>query len=119
MSGIRKVMSNHDIQATWHYHNGTKHPYWRLMNPQHDYDPSQQPLQFKIYKDLPTLSLPLDAAPSVPSRPAAPRSSARRLIVEDIVLLPHTDVNVGRSQDWTHRRLALGQPPTRTVSRGR
>ena len=56
-------MSNHDIQATWHYHNGTKHPSGRLMNPQHGYDPSRQPLLFKIYKDLPSISLPLNLAP--------------------------------------------------------
>jgi len=43
-------MSNHDIQATWHYHDGTKHPSGRLMDPQHPFDPSRQPLLFKIYK---------------------------------------------------------------------
>ena len=60
-------MRNQDIQATWHYHDGTKHPYGRLMNPQHHYDPSRQPLPFKIYKDLPPIALPLDASPSVPA----------------------------------------------------
>ncbi len=60
-------MSNQDIQATWHYHDGTKHPSGRLMNPQHYYDPSRQPLLFKIYKDLPPISLPLDSSPSVPA----------------------------------------------------
>lgn len=56
-------MSNQDIQATSHYHDGTKHPDGRLMNPQHHYDPSQEPRLFKIYKDLPLISLPLDRAP--------------------------------------------------------
>jgi SagB-type dehydrogenase family enzyme len=56
-------MSNQDIQAAWHYHDGTKHPYGRLMNPQHHFDPSRQPLLFKIYKDLPPISLPFDPAP--------------------------------------------------------
>ncbi len=60
-------MSNQDIQATWHYHDGTKHPYGRLMDPQHHFDPSRQPLLFKIYKDLPPISLPLDSSPSVPA----------------------------------------------------
>lgn len=60
-------MSNHDIQATWHYHDGTKHPSGQLMNPQHPFDPSRQPLLFKIYKDLPPLSLPLDSSPSLPA----------------------------------------------------
>lgn len=56
-------MSNQDIRATSHYHDGTKHPDGRLMNPQHHYDPSQEPRLFKIYKDLPPISLPLDRAP--------------------------------------------------------
>jgi len=60
-------VSNQDIQATWHYHDGTKHPGGRLMNPQHYYDPSRNPLLFKIYKDLPPISLPLDSSPSVPA----------------------------------------------------
>ncbi|HET7090712.1 MAG TPA: SagB/ThcOx family dehydrogenase [Anaerolineae bacterium] len=60
-------MSNQDIQATWQYHDGTKHPAGRLMNPQHHFDPSRQPLLFKIYKDLPSISLPLDPSPSVPA----------------------------------------------------
>ncbi len=60
-------MSNQDIQATWHYHDGTKHPSGRLMNPQHRFDPGRQPLLFKFYKDLSPISLPLDSSPSVPA----------------------------------------------------
>ena len=60
-------MSNQDIQATWHYHDGTKHPSGRLMHPLHRFDPGRQPLLFKIYKDLPPIALPLDPSPSVPA----------------------------------------------------
>jgi SagB-type dehydrogenase family enzyme len=62
-----QAVSNHDIQATWHYHDGTKHPSGRLLNPQHRFDPGRQPLLFKIYKDLPLVSLPLDTAGSLPT----------------------------------------------------
>jgi SagB-type dehydrogenase family enzyme len=62
-----QAVSNHDIQATWHYHDGTKHPSGRLLNPQHRFDPGRQPLLFKIYRNLPPISLPLDTAGSLPA----------------------------------------------------
>ena len=60
-------MSNQDIQATWHYHDGTKHPDGQLMNPLHRFHPSRQPLLFKIYRDLSSIPLPLDPSSSVPA----------------------------------------------------
>ncbi|MDQ4079041.1 MAG: SagB/ThcOx family dehydrogenase [Chloroflexota bacterium] len=53
-------MSNRDIQATWHYHNGTKHPGGYLLDPWHTYDPADRPLLFKICEDLEAIPLPLD-----------------------------------------------------------
>ena len=58
-------MVNREIQATWHYHNGTKHPHGNLMDPRHSFDPSSQPLLFKIYPDLDPIPLPFEALPSV------------------------------------------------------
>ncbi len=58
-------MAKRDIQATWHYHNGTKHPDGNLMDPWHSFDPSSQPLLFKIYSDLEPIPLPFEASPSV------------------------------------------------------
>ncbi|MCH8745206.1 MAG: SagB/ThcOx family dehydrogenase [Chloroflexi bacterium] len=58
-------MANREIQATWHYHNGTKHPHGNLMDPWHSFDPSSQPLLFKIYSDLEPIQLPFEASPSV------------------------------------------------------
>jgi len=60
-------VSNDDIRATWHYHNGTKHPSGRLMDLQHVYDRTRRPLPFKIYKGLPLIPLPLDTAGSLPA----------------------------------------------------
>lgn len=67
LNGVGQAASNHDIQATWHYHNGTKHPSGRLLNPQHHFDPGHRPLLFKIYKNLPLISLPLDTTGSLPA----------------------------------------------------
>ena len=58
-------MVNREIQATWYYHNGTKHPHGNLMDPRHSFDPSSQPLLFKIYPDLDPIPLPFEASPSV------------------------------------------------------
>ena len=73
-------MVNREIQATWYYHNGTKHPHGNLMDPRHSFDPSSQPLLFKIYPDLDPIPLPLpfEASPSVvPSVVRYPRSPWR------------------------------------------
>src|ERR1700674_4945811 len=67
LNDIGQAVSNFEIQATWHYHNGTKHPSGRLLNPLHRFDPGLQPLLFKIYSNLPPTSLPLDTAGSLPA----------------------------------------------------
>jgi SagB-type dehydrogenase family enzyme len=64
-------MDNQDTRAAREYHDGTKHPGGRLMNPHHRFHPAQQPLLFKIYKDLPTIPLPHDHAASQISPVAA------------------------------------------------
>ena len=55
---------NQDIQAAWHYHNGTKHPDGPLMNRWHSYDPMNNPLLFKIYAGLEPIHLPQSKLPS-------------------------------------------------------
>jgi SagB-type dehydrogenase family enzyme len=56
-------MSNYDIQAAWDYHNGTKHPSGRLLNPRHMMDSDNRPRLFKIYEELEPIPLPLDTSP--------------------------------------------------------
>ena len=55
---------NNDIDASWHYHNGTKHPHGRLIGKLHTYDPAFRPNPYKVYKDLQSTVLPLDKSPS-------------------------------------------------------
>ena len=71
-------MSNREIQAAWHYHNGTKHPDGYLMDRWHSYDPMDNPLLFKIYSTLEPIPLSLDSSPSVmPALDAISTSAAR------------------------------------------
>ena len=58
-------MANQDIEAAWHYHNGTKHPHGNLMDRWHSFDPTSQPLLFKIYSDLEPIQLSIDATLSI------------------------------------------------------
>ncbi|MGI0018377.1 MAG: SagB/ThcOx family dehydrogenase [Nitrosotalea sp.] len=53
-------MKNYETDATWHYHNGTKHPNGMLLNRFHVFHPSHRPTPYKIYKNAPNVSLPLD-----------------------------------------------------------
>jgi len=50
---------NNDIETAWHYHNGTKHPNGPLMSRFHFYNPANRPNPYKIYKDLPSIALPI------------------------------------------------------------
>ncbi len=51
-------MVNSNIEATWAYHNATKHSYWSVRNQPHFLDWENQPLPFKIYSTLESIPLP-------------------------------------------------------------
>jgi SagB-type dehydrogenase family enzyme len=53
-------MNNRDIQATWKYHDGTKHSYWSIRNNPHFLDWANRPQPFKIYPKIEPLPLPRD-----------------------------------------------------------
>ena len=53
-------MGNYEVEATWHYHNGTKHPNGMLLNRFHMYHPSHRPTPYKIYKNTPQVNLPIE-----------------------------------------------------------
>jgi SagB-type dehydrogenase family enzyme len=69
-------MNNRDMQATWKYHDGTKHSYWSIRNNPHFLDWANRPRPFKIYPNIEPLPLPRDvpqtgvAALSAISEPA-------------------------------------------------
>jgi SagB-type dehydrogenase family enzyme len=51
-------MSNRNLEATWAYHNGTKHSYQSIRTNPHYLDWQNQPLPLKIYSSLEPISLP-------------------------------------------------------------
>src|SRR5713226_9463328 len=53
-------MNNRDTQATWKYHDGTKHSYWSIRNNPHFLDWANRPQPFKIYPKIEPLLLPRD-----------------------------------------------------------
>jgi SagB-type dehydrogenase family enzyme len=53
-------MKNRDIQATWNYHDGTKHSYWSIRKNPHFLDWANRPLAFKIYPKMEPFPLPRD-----------------------------------------------------------
>ncbi|WP_133124080.1 SagB/ThcOx family dehydrogenase [Nitrosotalea sinensis] len=57
-------MRNYEIDATWHYHNGTKHPNGMLLNRFHVYHPSHRPTPYKVYKNTSSIELTLDKNPT-------------------------------------------------------
>ncbi len=61
-------MDNRLVNATWTYHNGTKHSSESVRTSAHFLDCPNQPLPFKVYSTLEPLPLPGDLAP--PAMPA-------------------------------------------------
>jgi SagB-type dehydrogenase family enzyme len=53
-------MNNRDLQATWKYHDGTKHSAWSIRNNPHFLDWANRPQPFKIYPKIEPLPLPRD-----------------------------------------------------------
>ena len=51
-------MANHDTEATWNYHNATKHSDWSVRADTHRLDWANEPLPFKIYPALDLIPLP-------------------------------------------------------------
>jgi SagB-type dehydrogenase family enzyme len=61
-------MRNREIDATAHFHNGTKHPGGFLLDPNHRYNPAENPILFKHYPDLEPILLPIEpGADDVPA----------------------------------------------------
>jgi SagB-type dehydrogenase family enzyme len=80
-------MNNHDIQAAWKYHDGTKHSSWSIRNNPHFLDWANRPQPFKIYPKLERLPLPRDVSQTGVATLSAisdPLSSSRADSVPDL-----------------------------------
>jgi SagB-type dehydrogenase family enzyme len=80
-------MNNRDIQATWKYHDGTKHSYRSIRTNAHLLDWANRPLPFKIYPKIEPFPLPRDVpqtAVAALSAISAPVPSSRADLVPDL-----------------------------------
>ena len=80
-------MPNRDLDASWKYHNGTKHSYLSLRAHPHFLDWENQPLLFKIYPTLEVTRLPKDfrqTGATALSAIASPGVKARKEKVPDL-----------------------------------
>ena len=58
------MTTNRELEATWKYHDGTKHSLWSVQNEAHFLDFDNQPVPFKIYTGLEPIPLPREFPPS-------------------------------------------------------
>jgi SagB-type dehydrogenase family enzyme len=70
-------MKNRDTQATWKYHEATKHSDWSIRTNAHFLDWANRPLPFKIYPTIEPLPLPRD----VPQTSVAALSAISELVL--------------------------------------
>ena len=80
-------MPNRDLDASWKYHNGSKHSYLSLRAHPHFLDWENQPLLFKIYPTLEVTRLPKDFRPTgvtALSAISSPGVKARKEQVPDL-----------------------------------
>ena len=74
-------MGNRNLEATWAYHDATKHSYWSVRSSTHYLDWPNQPLPFKIYRTLPARSLSLPWTGDIPSSGIAALSAISQTFV--------------------------------------
>src|ERR1700723_1466102 len=80
-------MRNRDIEATWRYHDGTKHSYSSIRNDRHFLDWANRPRPFKVYSKIEPFLLPRDVPQTGVSALSAisePVPSSRADVVPDL-----------------------------------
>ena len=84
------MSQNHNLDAAWQYHTGTKHSYLGVRTDPHMLDWDNKPLLFKIYPTLEVTRLPRDfretSTPAL-SAIAAPQGSEQTEAVPDVETL--------------------------------
>ena len=60
-AAVEPLSANRQVEATWKYHNATKHSYASVRTNPHVLDWDNKPLQFKIYPTLEVIRLPREA----------------------------------------------------------
>lgn len=99
-------MNNRDLQATWAYHNATKHSHASVRSSTHFLDWANQPLPFKIYPQLQALPLPREVPQTGVATLAAiaeaggGRQSAATLDVRTLSLLLYFSAGITRQRKY-------------------
>ncbi len=97
-------MNNRDLQATWKYHDGTKHSYWSIRNNPHFLDWANRPQPFKIYPTIEPLPLPRDvpqtgvAALSAISEPVPSAGSDSVPDLQDLARILHFSAGITKQR---------------------
>src|SRR5271169_3713564 len=100
----REPMKNHDVEATWKYHDGTKHSPWSIRNNLHVLDWVNRPLPFKIYPTIGPLPLPQDvpqtgvAALSAISEPVPSAGSDSVPDLQDLARILHFSAGITKQR---------------------
>jgi SagB-type dehydrogenase family enzyme len=98
------MVTNGEIQATWKYHDDTKHSYWSIRNNPHFLDWSNRPLPFKIYPNIEPFPLPRDlpqtgvSAVSAISQPATPARADSVLDLHDLARILHFSAGITKQR---------------------
>ena len=99
-------MRNRDLDATWKYHNGTKHSYLSVRANPHFLDWDNKPLLFKIYPTLEVTRLPRDfrqsgvTALSAIASQVAKAKGEKVPTFEDVAQLLYFSAGVTRSKKF-------------------
>jgi SagB-type dehydrogenase family enzyme len=99
-------MPNQDLDATWKYHNGTKHSYLSLRAHPHFLDWENKPLLFKIYPTLEVTRLPKEfrqtgvSALSAIASPGIASRGKKIPTLEDVAQLLFFSAGVTRSRKF-------------------
>lgn len=89
-------MNNREVEATWAYHNGTKHSYESVRSSRHYLDWENQPIPFKLYSGLEPIALsqnlsssgmPALSALSAGGAPAENQTALTTQILAEILFL--------------------------------
>ena len=113
-------MSNRDTAATLEYHEATKHSERSVRASRHFLDFENQPLAFKIYRDLETIPLPrsspgndLPALEAISLPGAAPAAEAAQERTPDLATLSRTPGAVPGSRRTSRPSIVLASmaPP--------
>jgi SagB-type dehydrogenase family enzyme len=99
-------MNNRDVQATWKYHDGTKHSSWSIRSSPHFLDWANRPQPFKIYPNIEPLPLPQDvpqtgvAALSAISEPARSSGTDATPNLQDLARILYFSAGITKQRNY-------------------